>query len=101
MELKDLVKDEIYIATFEQNKKGIIFKYEGKFSEVTQYGAINLFDNTFLINGYLTATNLNLTIKKASKEQENWLNSCISANKFILQDQIPNNELLIQNVIIW
>ena len=40
-------------------------------------------------------------IRIATDFEKAWLNACILADEFIPQDQIPNNELLIQNLIIW
>lgn len=40
-------------------------------------------------------------VREASFEEIKWFNACEKANRFIPQDQIPNNELLIQNLIIW
>lgn len=96
MELKDLVKNEFYIVKYQQN---YIIKFDGNKSCYSNY--INIGKDEYSPNGNFRFTQDCKIISKATEFDKKWLLSCEKANKFIPQDQIPNNESLISNLIIW
>lgn len=91
----NLIPEEIYKVTFNGNKEGIIFKATKTFklggglklNNTTKY--INI-KNSEYYNGVscCSGTTIEFTIKKATKEEIRWLETCIEINKFISKEII-------------
>lgn len=100
MELKDLMKDEIYYLKIKDGD--FLIKNE---HDTTPY----IYDNIKLGAWYIKKGHFSilktisyiLQLRLATFSEKEYFLKCEKAGKFIPQDQIPNNELLIQNLIIW
>lgn len=103
LQIEDLIENEIYVAQFRENTKGILFKWEGKFQKGCKYLALNLNGERLIRDSYLTANVIiNLTFKKATNIQKNWLNQCIKIDDFIPLSEVKEDSInILNNLELW
>jgi hypothetical protein len=85
IKFKNLVNGTYYKATFKENPKGIIFKFNVQIGNKHYY--INLDGMYFNNEVILTCRPQDNTYIKLSKQEEHWLNCCIKANEFISYEE--------------
>ena len=85
IKFKDLVNDNYYKATFKENPKGLIFKFNKQIGNKHYY--INLDNMCFDNEVILTCRPQDNTYIKLNKQEEHWLNCCIEANEFISYEE--------------
>lgn len=100
MKIEDLIDGEIYVS--DVKNPGYIFKFNDKKRVNHFYLYSRVGYNTFSKGCIDSRENNSFSeYRNATTFEKNWFNACEKANKFIPQDQIPNNESLISNLIIW
>jgi hypothetical protein len=85
IKFKDLIDGAYYKATFKENPKGIIFKFNKQIGNKHYY--INLDGMYFNNEVILTCRPKDNTYIKLNKQEEHWLNCCIEANEFISYEE--------------
>jgi len=91
--INTIVPGTIYKITFEGNEKGIIVEATehfvlGKGSRDNSVNFINVESGLYTRKGSCCSSKtLVFTVIEASKEEKQWLNACIKANKFIPREE--------------
>ena len=100
MKIEDLIDGEIYVS--DVKNPGYVFKFKDK-ERMTHFYLFNSKEYSTFSKGCIDSRENNSfsDYRHATTFEKDWFNACVKANKFIAQDQIPNNESLISNLIIW
>lgn len=94
MELKDLIKGEIYYCTFDRD---YLFEYDGTRSNVIYLDIIN---NSFSRTGWNFYTDKSVkNLRLSTRKEKAHLLACIKANKYVECPTIEEN--ILENLIIW